>query len=589
MLLSDLTGLVAKAFTACDLPPELGLVRIADRPDLADVQCNGALQGAKALGQPPRQIAEKIVAQLQNDPLAQKAFADISLAGPGFINFKLADAFLAEQLSVQADAEKFGLPSLGEGKKVLLEYCSPNVAKEMHVGHLRNTIIGDALRRMLIYSGYNVTTDNHMGDWGLPMGLCIAELKERHPEWIYFKDDCDGPFPDTSPVTMQDLGEIYPSASKKSKDDPAFLEKAQIATAQLQQGHKGYRALWQHFFKVTVSDLKQKLIEFGVPSMDTWYGESHMDQYIPFIMQDMEAKGLLDEVDGAIGVAVQEESDKFEIPPLIMAKRMGGVTYSTTDVATFYQRQMEFDPDICIILTDFRQELHFVRVYRAAKRAGYANKMQFDHVMYGTINGADGKPLKTRDGTNPTFEYLTALVIDKARERLHEIGLHEKQSPELFEKTARMIGLSAIKFGDLINQRRSDYNFDVDRFVSFEGKTGPYIQYTVVRLNALQRKAEEAGIRAGNNVFDEAQRETGLLLLQFPETIKAALNDYAPSILADYLFRTAQSVNRFYQSVHVLSETDKVKQGAALALLAQAARVLTQGLDLLGIQVPAEM
>lgn len=589
MLLAALTEQLKPIMAGLGLPEASARVTVADRPDLADVQCNGALQGAKALGQPPRAVAEKIVAAIQADAGLSQAFREITIAGPGFINFKLAPTYMTQQLSAEANDSAFGVRSIGAGKTVLLEYCSPNVAKEMHIGHLRNTMIGDSIRRLLIETGYKVVTDNHIGDWGLPMGLCLAEVELRHPDWIYFKEDFSGPYPAESPVTLADLGVIYPAASQKSKDDPAFLEKAQIMTAALQKGRPGYRALWQHFLDVTVTDLKEKLLDFGVPSMDTWYGESYMDQYIPFIMDDMEKKGLLQEVDGAIGVTVQEETDKFEIPPLIMAKRVGGVTYSTTDVATFYQRQKDLDPDICIILTDFRQELHFVRVYRAAKRAGYAERVQFEHVMYGTINGADGKPLKTRGGNNPSFEYVTNLVREKAVERLREIKLDETLSAEEFQNTAKMIGDAAIKFGDLINHRRSDYIFDLDKFVSFEGKTGPYLQYTVVRLNALLQKAKDQGVHPGAITLDEAQHDVALLLLQFGDIVTEAANGYAPNVLCDYLFRLGQSTNRYYQNVHILSETDPVKQGSALALLQLSARILTQGLSLIGIMVPARM
>lgn len=589
MLLTALTDKLTPVVTALGLPEACARVTLADRPDLADVQCNGALQGAKALGQPPRAVAEKIVAAIKDNADLNAAFSDIAIAGPGFINFKLSPDYMEQLLAADASDTKLGVPDIGKGKTVLLEYNSPNVAKEMHVGHLRNTMIGDAIRRLLIETGYKVITDNHLGDWGLPMGICLAEMQVRYPDMPYFKDDFAGPFPQEAPATLAQLGEMYPVASQKTKDDPAFLEKAQIMTAKLQKGHPGYRALWQHFIDVTVTDLKQKLHEFGVPPMDTWYGESYMDQFIPFIMDDLEKKGLLDEVDGAIGIHVQEDTDKFEIPPLIMAKRVGGVTYSTTDVATFYQRQKDFDPDICIILTDFRQELHFLRVYRAAKRAGYASRMTFDHVMYGTINGSDGKPLKTRGGSTPSFQYLTDLVYEKADERLRAIGLDKTLSPEEFSETVKMIGLAAIKFGDMINHRRSDYNFDADRFVSFEGKTGPYIQYTAVRINALLAKAKEQGFAAGDIVLDDTQREVAFMLLQFPEAVIDSTVQYAPNILCDYLFRLAQGVNRYYQNVHILSETDAGKRASALAMLELSVRILTQGLSLVGINVPIKM
>jgi len=586
MLLQPLSTLVGKTFEAHGMPSALGRVIMADRPDLADVQCNGALQGAKAVGKPPRAIAEAVVADLKKH---DDVFADISIAGPGFINFKLQPAYLAKQLSAEEKAEKFGLPKLEKQETCLIEYTSPNLGKAMHIGHLRNAMVGDAVRRLMAYRGYKIITDNHLGDWGLPMGQILSETQRRYPDLPYFQEGLTGPFPKEPPFDFAELCAIYPVASQKSKDDPEELKRAQLITAKLQEGHPGYRALWQHMMDLSVADMNQKLLDFGVPKFDTYYGESYMDQFIPHIMQEMNAKGIIDDIDGARGVHVAEESDKFEIPPLIIEKKMGGVTYAATDIATFYQRQKDFDPDICIILTDFRQELHFERVYRASKRAGYADRMKFVHLMYGTINDQDGKPYKTRSGGVPGFSDFTAMVSDKAKERLHEIELDKKLSPEEFSATAKQIGLAAVKFGDLINHRRSDYVFDLDRFVSFEGKTGPYIQYTVVRANALAAKAAEQGIKSGDFIIDEAHREIALLLLQFPNVIESAVADYAPNILADYLFRLAQAVNKFYQTVPVLIEPDAAKRGAALAILGLSAKILTQGLDLLGISVPKQM
>lgn len=586
MLLEPLSDLVGKTFEAHDLPAALGRVIVADRPDLADVQCNGALQGAKAAGKPPRAIAEAIVGDLKKH---SDVFADISIAGPGFINFKLNPDYLARQLKEEQAADKFGLPKMPAQETCLIEFASPNLGKAMHIGHLRNAMVGDAVRRLLDYRGYKMLTDNHLGDWGLPMGQILSECQRRYPDLPYFKDDFNGPFPTEAPFDFVELCAIYPAASQKSKDDPEELKRAQLITAKLQEGHPGYRALWQHCMNLSVADMNEKLLDFGVPKFDTYYGESYMDQFIPHVIKEMDAKGIIDDIDGARGVHVAQEGDKFEIPPLIIEKKMGGVTYAATDIATFYQRQRDFDPDLCIILTDFRQELHFERVYRASKRAGYAEKMTFVHLMYGTINDQDGKPYKTRSGGVPGFSDFTGMVIDKAKERLTEIGLDKKLSPADFAATAKQIGLASVKFGDLINHRRSDYVFDLERFVSFEGKTGPYIQYTVVRANALAAKAAEQGFKAGEFMIDGNHREMALLLLQFPNVIEAAVADYAPNILADYLHRLAQSVNKFYQNVHVMTEPDEAKRGAALAILALSARILTTGLDLLGITVPKQM
>ncbi len=589
MLLDFFSTLVGKAFTEQGLPEGLGRVMIADRPDLADVQCNGALQGAKASGKKPRDVAEVIVATLRATPEAAFYFADISIAGPGFINFKLNDGYLSLALQGQSEMEKFGV-STPEPKTYLIEYVSANMGKRMHIGHLRNAMIGDAVRRMVKFQGHKVVTDNHLGDWGLPMGQILSETQRRYPDLPYFDNKKDGVYPEDAPITFDELCDIYPAASQKSKDDPEELARAQDFTAKLQSGgYPGLTTLWRYFMKLSLADMNAKLNDFGIPLFDTYYGESYMQQFVPMVLDDMVKRNVLQEVDGAKGIPVQLETDKFEIPPLIVVKKMGGVTYSTTDIATFYQRQKDFDPDVCIVLTDFRQELHFVRVYRASKNAGYANKMEFVHLMYGTINDKEGKPYKTRNGSTPGFTHLIDLADQKAQDRMREIGLDQKISPEEFDITAKQIGLASIKFGDLINHRRSDYVFDLDRFVSFEGKTGPYIQYTAVRVNALLAKAAQQNLKPGTFTVDSMQHETALLLLQFADVFEAALKDYAPNVLADYLFRVAQSINRFYQNVHILTETDPAKQGAALALLALGAKILTQGLDLLGINVPKQM
>jgi arginyl-tRNA synthetase len=587
MLLSPLTDLVAKAFAAQNLPTELGRVITADRPDLADVQCNGALQGAKLAGKAPRAIAESIVAELQRT--GADIFSEISIAGPGFINFKIEPEYLAKQLAAQDKQEKFGLEAPIKPETYLIEYVSANLGKDLHIGHLRNAMIGDAVRRLVAYKGYKVITDNHLGDWGLPMGQILSECARRYPDLLYFKDNYNGPFPEEAPISFADLCEIYPAASKKSKAEPEELKRAQQFTAQLQKGHPGYRALWQYLMKLSIENMNDRLHTLGVPDFDTYYGESYMDQFIPFILEDMKKKGITEVIDGAVSIRVQRNSDKFDIPPLVVEKSMGGVTYAATDIATFYQRKKDFNPDVVIILTDFRQELHFERMYRASVRAGYAENMKFVHLMYGTINDNEGKPYKTRSGGVPGFNFLIDLASDKASERLKEIGLDQKFSTEQFHEIAKQIGLASIKFGDLINYRRSDYIFDVDRFVSFEGKTGPYIQYTVVRATTLIAKAAEQKMEIGKFIIDESQHEVALLLLQFPNIVEASLNDYAPNVLADYLFRLAQTINKFYQTVPVLIEPDEAKRGAALAVLSLSARILTTGLDLLGIKVPKQM
>lgn len=587
MLLRPLSDYVGQAFADCGMDAGFGRVQKADRPDLADVQCNGALQAAKAMGQKPRDIAQKIVETLNARPEVKSVFDKIDIAGPGFLNFTLSADYLAQQVTTQGKDIKFGFAPPPK-QKVLLEYNSPNLAKDMHVGHLRNTVIGDAVKRLLQFAGHEVITDNHLGDWGLQLGQVFSELQRLHPDWAYFDEKATS-YPAQSPLTFEELCRVYPVASKKAKEDPEELKRAQQFTARLHQGDKGLRALWAHLVEMSVADIKRKLKDFGVEPMDTWYGESYFEQYIPWMMEDLKSKKMLTQIEGAIGIEVATPDDKFEIPPLIVEKTAGGVTYSTTDIATFYQRQKDFDPDVCIVLTDYRQELHFERVYRAAKRAGYAARMKFVHLMYGTIDDKDGKPYKTRSGGTPSFDYLMNLIFDKADERLREINLQEKVSAEEFKDISRQIGLAAMKFGDLINYRRSNYIFDLDKFVAFEGKTGPYIQYSVVRVNSLVQKAMEAQMHGGAVTIGPTQKELALLMLEFADTVEGSLADYAPNILCDYLFRLAQSVNRLYQNEHVMTESDMARRGAALSLLKQGAAILTQGLQLLGIVVPKHM
>ena len=588
MLLHTLSEVIGSAFQAHNIDQSYGRVQAADRPDLADFQCNGALQAAKKIGQKPRELAEKIVANLLNTEKNHDIFEKIEIAGPGFINLTIKAKFLQPQLQKQSSDNKLGY-IIPRKKKILLEYCSPNVAKDMHVGHLRNTVIGDAVKRLLKFCEHDVITDNHLGDWGLQLGQVFSEMERLYPELPYFDTDYSGNYPEKPPLSFEDLCKIYPIASQKSKQDEQELKRAQLFTARLHQGDRGLRMLWQHIVSISVDDMKRKLLDFGVEPMDIWYGESYFEQYIPRMMQDLKEKNISCQVDDAIGIQVALPDDKFEIPPLILEKTMGGVTYATTDLATFYQRQKDFDPDICIILTDYRQELHFERVYRAAKRAGYAERMTFIHLMYGTIDGSDGKPFKTRSGGTPSFDYLMTLIFEKAEARLKEIGLDKKLSPDQFNDTARSIGLAAMKFGDLINYRRSNYIFDLDKFVSFEGKTGPYIQYTVVRINSLLAKASQQNIQSGELNIDPTQKEIGLLLLEFPHAIEGALDDYAPNILCDYLFRLAQSINRFYQTTPILNEENTEKRGSNVALMAQCAKILTKGLELLGITIPQQM
>jgi arginyl-tRNA synthetase len=585
MLLSPLTDLVAKAFAAQNLPTELGRVITADRPDLADVQCNGALQGAKLAGKAPRAIAESIVAELQKT--GANIFSEISIAGPGFINFKIKPEYLAKQLAAQDTQEKFGFVQT-KPEKVIVDYCGVNIAKAIHVGHMRPTIIGDAIKRLYRFADHDVIGDVHLGDWGLPMGIVINEVMREQPDLPYFNDDYTGEYPKEPPFSLSDLARLYPQGSIRTKDDQEERKKVRIITAKLQDGHPGYRALWRHIVNVSLIDIRM-ITDFLDVHFDYWYGESDAHPYIAAMIDDLKQRNLAVMSEGALVVHVAKEDDNREMPPIILVKTDGGVTYGTTDLATIVQRQKDFKPDQIVYVFDQRQDLHITQVFRAAEMAGFAPQAKLHFAGFGTMNGKDGKPFKTRDGGIPTLREFMDTLIDKAAERLHEVGLGEKLSQPDFKDTAEQVGLAAMKYGDLMNSPRSDYIFDIDKFVSFEGKTGPYIQYTIVRVNTLLGKATEQNIHKGDFVVDPVYHDVALLLLQFPNVIEAAVADYAPNVLAEYLFRLAQSVNKFYQTVPVLIEPDEAKRGAALAVLSLSARILTTGLDLLGIKVPKQM
>ncbi len=588
MLLAQLTERLTPVITQLGLPDTLARVTVADRPDLADVQCNAALQGAKTLGQPPRAIAEKIVAAIKDDTNLAAIFSDITIAGPGFLNFKLTPAFLAAQLTTQATHDKLGVAPPAKVETIVLDFCGPNAAKRMHVGHIRTTIIGDALQRLFNYIGHKTISDVHLGDWGLPMGMLINEIQKLQPDLPYFQDDNPGPFPTQSPVTFDELCLLYPQGATRAKTDLDERKKIGIITAQMQQGHPGYRALRQHFIDLTFADVREKTDALDV-HFDYWLGESDTEAEVPPMLDDLKTRGLAVEDDGALVMFVAKDDDKYTVPPLMLVKSDGGVIYGTTDLATIIQRARDFKPDRIVYVVDQRQALHFEQVFRGARQAGYADKTEFMHVGYGTMNGADGKPFKTRDGSVLSLDEFLEMVQQKALERANEINLQDKMSPADFAATTKAIGFAAAKFADLMNHPKSDYSFDLDKFVSFEGKTGPYIQYTIVRLNALLAKAAEQGLAPGDLMIDATQQDVALLLLQFGDIVHEAAQHYAPNVLCDYLFRLAQGINRFYQTVHVLSETDDAKRGAALALLQLSTRILTQGLSLIGILVPSKM
>jgi arginyl-tRNA synthetase len=584
-LAAELTAIAADAFAAEGLSPEFGLVQVSDRPDLAQFQCNGALSAAKQAKANPRAIAEKIAARLKANPI----FAKIEIAGPGFINLDLTDAALAARIGTLVKDARLGAPETGVGKTAIIDFGGPNVAKPMHVGHLRSSIIGDCLQRLLRANGWSVVSDVHLGDWGLQMGQLISEIGRRGIAPVYFDAAHKGPYPDQSPVTMDDLEEIYPLAAAACKADPARLEEARAATAELQAGRPGYRALWQHFVNVSEQGLAREFASLGV-HFDLWKGEASVDPLIAPMIDDLKKRGLAEMSEGALVVPVAEPTGKKEMPPLILQKSDGAVLYGTTDLATIVDRVKNHDPDLILYIVDQRQHTHFEQVFRAAKKAHLNGKAHLEHAGFGTMNGPDGKPFKTRAGGVMKLYDLIAMATDEAAKRLEEAGLASEYAAGERKEIARMVGIAAIKFADLSNHRISDYIFDLARFTRFEGKTGPYLQYAAVRIQSILRKAKEEGFASAAPVVHSAEeRKLALQLLALSEIMAAAEARRAPNLLCDFAFTLAQEFSRFYSEHHILSEKDAALRAARLGLCELTLAVLNRILGLLGIEIPARM
>src|SRR5262245_11717335 len=579
-----LTEIVARVFDELGLPAEYGRVTVSNRPDLGQFQCNGALAAAKAAKQNPRAIAEQVMAKLQALPQLR----DISLAGPGFINLSLADATLGEHVNRMAGDERLAV-TRKQPEMVVLDYGGANIAKAMHVGHLRAAIIGDSLRRIFGFAGDQTVGDVHMGDWGLQMGMLISELEIRQPGLTDFDPKVKGPYPNHSPVTVQELEEIYPTASAACKADPERMERARQATAELQQGRLGYRALWQHFFDVSVEVLKRDYGALGV-HFDLWKGEAHVDPLIGPMVEQIKAKGIAEVDQGALIVRVQRPDDRKEVPPLILVKRDGAAMYSTTDLATIVDRVHEQNPDLILYVVDQRQHLHFEQVFRTAIMAGINGKAKMEHLGFGTMNGPDGKPFKTREGGVMKLQDLIGMMTGAALDRLKEQGLATDYEDAERNDIANKVGLAALKFADLSNHRIANYVFDPDRFVRFEGKTGPYLLYAAVRIKSILRKAEAQGDRPGAILPPESgERDLALALGALPDAVQAAYDERAPNKIADYAYGLAQTFSTYYNQFHILSEQNDKLRRSRLGLAALTLRALEQSLALLGIEVPDRM
>lgn len=584
-LTTDLSDIAGAVFRELGLDPAYGKVTVSGRPDLAQFQCNGALAAAKAAKQPPRAIAEQAAAKLKALPM----FREVTLAGPGFINLNLTDAYLAARGNTLAGDPRLGVPKKAEPQMVVLDYGGANIAKPMHVGHLRAGIIGDSLRRIFGFVGDQTVGDIHMGDWGLQMGMLISELEIREPKLPYFDAKSNGPYPKESPITLAQLEEMYPTASAACKADPARLERARIATAELQAGRPGYRALWQHFFDISVAAMERDYGNLGV-HFDLWKGEACVDPLIPPMVALMKKKGIVEESDGALIVRVARDDDKMEIPPLILVKSDGAVMYGTTDLATIVDRVNCQNPDRIVYVVDHRQSLHFVQVFRAAIMAGINGKATMTHLGYGTMNGIDGKPFKTRAGGVMRLDDLIQMMSDEAMKKLNEHGLGSGYDEAERGDIARKVGVAALKFADLSNNPIANYVFDIDRFSRFEGKTGPYLLYAAVRVKSLLRKAAEQGDKPGAILPPEpGERDLMLMLGLLPDAIAAAYEELAPNKIADFAFNLAQVFSSYYANFHVLSETDAALRHSRLAITELVLKQLELCLELLGIATPERM
>jgi arginyl-tRNA synthetase len=585
-LTAELSAIAAEAFAAEGFPAEIAFVQPSDRPDLAQFQCNGALPAAKRAETNPRALAEKIAARLRTNPI----FAKVEIAGPGFINLDVSDEALHARLIALAHDERLGAPETGKSKTAIIDFGGANVAKPMHVGHLRSSVIGDSLQRLFRANAWTVISDVHLGDWGLQMGQLISEIGHRGIAPIYFDASYTGPYPQESPVTMDDLEEIYPAASAACKADPTRLEEARAATAELQAGRPGYRALWEHFFEVSRVGLEREWGSLGV-HFDLWKGEASVEPLIAPMIEDLKGRGIAKESEGALIIPVAEPTDKKEMPPLILVKSDGAVLYGTTDMATIIDRVRSHDPDLILYVVDQRQHMHFEQVFRAARKAGYSGKSQLEHAGFGTMNGPDGKPFKTRAGGVMKLYDLIAMATEEAEKRLSEAGMATDYPEEERKDIARKVGIAALKFADLSNHRVSDYIFDLARFTRFEGRTGPYLQYAAVRMQSILTKANPDDLSSSTRVVLHTPEERTLILhfLALPNAMSAAEHNRAPNYLCDYAFSLAQIFSRFYTEHHILSETDAALRVTRLALVQLTLAVLSKVLTLLGIEIPARM
>ena len=585
-IIEKITEEMEKAFEKAGYDPSYARVTVSNRPDLCEYQCNGAMAAKKAYQKAPLQIAEEVAAAVDSAEILE----EVTAVKPGFINIKVAKPFLADYLQQMYGDSRLSVDEAAEKKTVIIDYGGPNVAKPLHVGHLRSAIIGESIKRTGRFLGHHMIGDVHLGDWGLQMGLIITELRERKPELSYFDERYEGDYSKEAPFTISELEEIYPAASARSKEDEAYREKALTATHELQQGRRGYMALWNHIMNVSVSDLKANYKKLDV-EFDLWKKESDAQPYIPDMIQKMKDEGFAYEDQGALIVDVKEETDTKEVPPCMLLKSDGASLYTTTDLATIVERMKLFHPDEILYVVDKRQEMHFIQVFRCARKTGLVNEdTKLSFLGFGTMNGKDGKPFKTRDGGVMRLENLIREIDQEMYKKIVE---NRSVKDTDAEKTAEIVGLSAIKYGDLSNQASKDYVFDIERFTSFEGNTGPYILYTIVRIKSiLERFRQEGGVlEAGRLLSPVSDSEKSLMLetARFNGMVENAFEEKAPHKICSYIYELSNDFNRFYHETKILTEENQEQKLSWLILLDLVRKVLEQSIDLLGFSAPERM
>ncbi len=585
-VLERINETVADAFEACGYDREYGKVTVSNRPDLCEYQCNGAMACAKAAKKAPFMIADEIAEKLSEN----KLFAKVESVKPGFLNMDVSTEYLAEAMNIMEQDDRLGMAPLEKKKTIIVDYGGANVAKPLHVGHLRPAVIGEAIKRMLQYVGHEVYGDVHLGDWGLQIGLIIRELKARKPELPYWDENYTGEYPTEAPFTISDLEEIYPYASKYSKEHEDYMAEAHEITNELQNGHRAYRAVLDHILKISHEDLKKNYGNLNV-NFELWLGESDAQPFIPPLIEMLKEKGIAREDEGALIVDVAKPDDKREIPPCLIQKSDGAALYATTDLGTIAMRKQDQDPDAIIYVVDKRQELHFIQVFRVTRMAQLVtDDVELTHVQFGTMNGKDGKPFKTRDGGLLRLENM---IKDIEEDMFKKITENHETDPDEARETARKVALAALKYGDLSNQAAKDYVFDLERFTSFEGNTGPYLLYSIVRIKSILNKYAETGKNAADFPIlpaeNKSQKELMLQLSRFQAMMENAAEEYAPHKVCAYVYELANCFNRFYHENNIMAEADEKKQGSLVRILDLTKRVMETCIDVLGFEAPDRM